>query len=97
MPANEPSFSQTLRGARLGYRGHPQLKAYLCIADAPNNRFLVSIRPTGTISSRLKRGGLYRCWWEGEDPIPLIPSCQNVTNVKVACDFYVDAECHTPF
>jgi hypothetical protein len=88
----KPTLAQTLRGLRLGYHWHHQINAYMRIIDLGSDRFAISVRPVGTIKGTDRTKHNFRMWWQGDDPVPLVPCLVNVICVKRPLDFEVDDE-----
>lgn len=57
------SLSETIRGARLGYGWCAELAAYVLIADAGPDSYLIDVRPPGDVPRRLEGDQRHRVWW----------------------------------
>ena len=56
-------FSDTIRGARLGWRWCDEINAFVRISDLTDG-YLIDVRPPDTLPR--KSNGLYRAWWEDQ-------------------------------
>jgi len=78
-----PTFGQTIRGARLGYRWSEKHGAMIRISDAGPSSWVVDLCPADQLPiANRKDSQTHRCWWEGENVLQHIEPLKHVKLVK---------------
>lgn len=85
-----PTLGPMIRAHRLGWRWSDRHGAFIRMSDAGPDHTLIELAPADGVPGGKTKGGFYRCWWEGEDVLGLIPWLRNITRVHKLISVVVD-------
>jgi len=86
-----PTFGETLRGARLGFRWHEKLKVMIRMTVV-GELFRIHLCHPSSLPTGAK-GEKFVCWWESKEDLPMMSSAiRNVQSSAISGSLvlYVD-------
>lgn len=88
-----PSFGQTIRGARLGFRWSAKYEAMIRITMLGQDSFEVEMcHPAGLPNAPRKQGSLHSCWWDDPTVLDTCPAIRNYRGPSHYVSFIVNDE-----